>query len=273
MSKKYFEYFIYALCFFIVLVAVFGSILAPHDPNEIDLANKFAQNSAVNIFGTDHLGRDIFSRILVGAKISILSTFATIVLIIALGTIVGFIAGFGNAKLDNLLMRICDVFMCFPTIVLALFFVGILGTGLVNVIIAIAMTHWAWYARIIRSIVLKLKNTEYVLVSKVCGSSNFWIFKKHFAKPILMQLLVLSSLDIGHIMLHVSGLSLLGLGVKAPQSEWGIMIADTKDYILTHYELVLYPGIAMLVVIVAFNILGDILRDKFDNNIKEDTHG
>ncbi|MBT0879189.1 MULTISPECIES: nickel ABC transporter permease subunit NikC [unclassified Campylobacter] len=273
MSKKIYEYFVYFLCAFIILLALFGKYYAPYSANEINLANKFASNSLLHIFGTDHLGRDIFSRILEGAYISILATFSTIIIIIVLGVSVGFIAGFSNNKIDNFLMRICDIFLCFPTIVLALFFVGILGTGLLNIIIAIALTHWAWYARIIRSIVLKLKNTEYVLISKTCGASNFKIFKKHFAKPICMQLLVLSTLDLGHIMLHISGLSLLGLGVKAPQAEWGIMIAETKDYILTHYELILYPGIAMLIVIIAFNLLGDILRDKFENLIQVESHG
>lgn len=272
MSKKIYEYFIYFLCILIILLAIFGKYLAPYDANEIDLTNKFATSNLYHIFGTDHLGRDILSRLLVGSSISIISTFVTIIIIVVLGVLVGFIAGFSNNKIDNFLMRICDIFLCFPTIVLALFFVGILGTGLLNIIIAIALTHWAWYARIIRSIVFRLKNTEYVLISKTCGASNFAIFKKHFAKPIFMQLLILCTLDLGHIMLHISGLSLLGLGVKAPQAEWGIMIAETKDYILTHYELILYPGIAMLIVIVAFNLLGDILRDKFDNYIKEVNH-
>lgn len=263
---------IYFLCIAVILLAFFGEYLAPYDPNAIDLSNKFAANSTEHFFGTDHLGRDIFSRILVGAKISIISSFASVLLICILGTIVGFLAGFGTSSLDNALMRICDIFLCFPTIVLALFFVGILGTGLSNVIIAIALTHWAWYARIIRSIVLKLKNTEYVMISKMCKRSSFWILRKHFAKPILMQLIVLATLDIGHIMLHIAGLSLLGLGVKAPTPEWGIMIADCKDYILTHYEMIFYPGIAMLFTIAIFNIFGDLIRDKFDNYIHEGVH-
>lgn len=268
MMKRNVEYFIYFMSIFIVFVAFFGSFFAPFDPDEIDLANKFSQISSIHLLGTDHLGRDEFSRILYGAGLSLKSTFLTLVLILFSGVSIGFIAAFGGGKVDNFLMRICDIFLSFPTIVLALFFIGIFGTGLINVIIAIAITHFAWYARIVRSIVLKLKNKEYVLISKTSGANSFDIFAKHFFLPISSQLIVLATLDLGHIMLHISGLSLLGLGVKAPEAEWGLMISEAKEYIFSHYELILYPGIAMLIVIVVFNMLGDILRDKLSPYIE-----
>ena len=259
---RVFKILIFALAFLIVFTSLFGPLLTPYDPSDIDLANKFANISSSHLLGTDHLGRDELSRLLYGAQISLLSTFVTLCLILILGLVIGSLAGFLGGKIDNVLMRICDVFLSFPTVVLALFFVSVLGTGLINVVIAIALTHWAWYARIIRSIILKLKNKEYVLISRASGASKFETFRSCFFGPISSQCAVLASLDIGHIMLHVSGLSFLGLGVKAPNPEWGVMISEAKEYIFTHYELVLYPGAAIFMVVCVFNILGDMLRDK-----------
>lgn len=266
--KKYFEIFIIIVAILIVFLAFFGSNLAPYDPNLINLSNKFAPISFEHLLGTDHLGRDEFSRLLYGAEISLKSVFLTLMLILILGVSIGAFSGFMGGRVDNVLMRICDLFLSFPTIVLALFLVGILGVGLVNVIIAIALTHWAWYARIVRAIVLNLKNQEFVLVSKVSGASSFRNFRQNILPNITSQLIVLATLDIGHIMLHISGLSFLGLGVKAPTPEWGIMISDAKEFIFTNSNLILYPGIAIFIVVCVFNILGDILRDKLDTNLE-----
>lgn len=254
----------------IVFLAFFGSNLAPYDPNLVDLNLKFAPISSEHWLGCDHLGRDELSRLLCGASVSLKSTFLTLVLILIVGIIVGGTSGFVGGRLDQIAMRICDIFISFPTVVLALFLVGILGTGLVNVIIAIAMTHWAWYARIIRSVVLSLKSKEYVLISKLSGATILQNFRKNMLKPIISQCAILITLDIGHIMLHISGLSFLGLGVKAPTAEWGIMISDAKDYIFSHWELIFYPGFAIFVVVFVFNILGDLLRDKLDVSVKFD---
>lgn len=265
---KKFECFIIFLSLMIVFLAFFGEFFATHDPNLIDLSNKFAPISKEHFLGTDHLGRDEFSRLMYGASLSLKSVFVTLCLIITIGVFVGSFSGFVGGRIDMVIMRFCDVFLSFPTVVLALFLVGILGIGLVNVIIAIALTHWAWYARIVRSIVISLKNKEYVLISKTSGASPFVNFKKNMLKPIFSQIIVLSTLDIGHIMLHISGLSFLGLGVKAPTPEWGIMISDAKEFIFTNSQLILYPGLAIFFVVCVFNILGDILRDKFDLNIE-----
>lgn len=264
MLKKYIIYIAFALAICVILTAIFGNYLVPYDPNEIDLLNKFAPFSKEHLLGTDHLGRDIFSRLISGTSVSFSATFATLLLIAVIGISVGATAGFMGGKVDQILMRICDVFFSVPTIVLALFLVGIFGTGLTNVVIAIATTHWAWYARIVRSIVLSLKNKEYVLISKMSGASGFSNFKQNMLRPIMSLCFVLASLDIGHIMLHISGLSFLGLGVKAPTPEWGIMISDAKDFIFIQPDLILYPGIAIFICVMSFNIVGDYLRDKFD---------
>ncbi|MFC2491995.1 MAG: nickel ABC transporter permease subunit NikC [Campylobacter curvus] len=247
-----------------VIFCVLAPVIAPYDPETIDLSAKFMPVCSEHILGTDHLGRDVFSRLLYGSSVSLGSTFATLGLILLIGVLVGAISGFAGGRVDQVLMRICDVFFSVPTIVLALFLVGVLGTGLINVIIAIAVSHWAWYARIVRSVVLSLKNKEYILITRISGASEAINFKKNMLRPILSQCVILGTLDIGHIMLHISALSFLGLGVRAPKAEWGIMISDAKDFIFTHSELMLYPGVALFLCVASFNIIGDHLRDKLD---------
>ncbi|TLD84790.1 nickel ABC transporter permease subunit NikC [Helicobacter trogontum] len=248
----------------LLLVAVIGPLFLPYAPNEIDLNNKFAPISTAHFLGTDHLGRDIFTRLVFGARISLSSVAIILLYIIVLGISIGGIAGFFGGKIDKFIMRVCDLFLSLPTIVLSLFLVGILGAGLENVLLAIALTHWAWYARIIRSIVLGLKHREFVLLSQVYGASNWQIFKRNMLTPISTQCLVLATIDIGHIMLHIAGLSFLGLGVQPPQAEWGIMLSDSKDYIFSNPELLFYPGLALFIAVALFNMLGDSLRDYFD---------
>ncbi|TLD99526.1 nickel ABC transporter permease subunit NikC [Helicobacter trogontum] len=248
----------------LLLVAVIGPLFLPYAPDEIDLNNKFAPISTAHFLGTDHLGRDIFTRLVFGARISLSSVAIILLYIIVLGISIGGIAGFFGGKIDKFIMRVCDLFLSLPTIVLSLFLVGILGAGLENVLLAIALTHWAWYARIIRSIVLGLKHREFVLLSQVYGASNWQIFKRNMLTPISTQCLVLATIDIGHIMLHIAGLSFLGLGVQPPQAEWGIMLSDSKDYIFSNPELLFYPGLALFIAVALFNMLGDSLRDYFD---------
>ena len=161
-------------------------------------------------------------------------------------------------------MRICDVFLTFPTFILALFFIGVLGVGLINVIIAIALTHWAWYARIVRSIVLETKQKNYVTAAKCAGSSRLKIVLKHIMPKVLSQVIILATLDLGHMMLHVAGLSFLGLGVQAPTAEWGVMINDAAPYIREHPELMIYPGICIFITVAVFNSIGEKLRDKYE---------
>ncbi|WP_066388679.1 nickel ABC transporter permease subunit NikC [Helicobacter himalayensis] len=258
-----------SLIVFLALFALFAPLFLPYVPNEIELDSKFAPPSFTHFLGTDYLGRDIFTRLVYGARISLGASLAIVCLILFFGISIGSISGFIGGRVDKIIMRICDLFFSLPTIVLSLFFVGILGSGLSNVIIAIALTHWAWYARIVRSIVFGLKNKEFVLLSKAYGASAFQSFKRNMLAPILTQCLVLASMDIGHIILHIAGLSFLGLGVQPPLAEWGVMLSDCKDYIWSNPELVLYPGVALFVSIALFNILGDSLRDYLDSDLED----
>ncbi|MDO5045920.1 nickel ABC transporter permease subunit NikC [Campylobacter sp.] len=264
--RKLSLYMAFFIAFVLVFTGIFAPFITPYDPNEIDLLAKFEPASLTHLLGTDHLGRDEFSRLIYATSVSLNSAFATLFIIISLGVIIGGTAGFTGGRTDQILMRICDVFFSIPTVILALFLVGILGTGLINVIIAIAVSHWAWYARIVRSIVLSLRNNEYILITVTSGASTLVNFRKNMLKPILSQCIVLATLDIGHIILHISGLSFIGLGVKAPMAEWGIMISDGKDHIFSHPELIYYPGFAIFLCVMSFNIIGDYLRDKLDVN-------
>ena len=252
----------------IVLSAVFASLIAPYSPYEIDLSNRFAPISSSHILGTDHLGRDVFSRLIYGSRMSLISVLAIMVIILLVSLIIGSAAGFQGGKIDNILMRISDVMLTFPTFILALFFIGILGVGLINVIIAIAFTHLAWYSRIVRSIVLETKEKNYVLASKCMGTPKLKIIMRHIMPQVLSQVGILATLDLGHMMLHVAGLSFLGLGVQAPVAEWGVMINDAAPFIRQHPELMIYPGLCIFITVAIFNSLGEYLKDKY--KIKED---
>ena len=199
---------------------------------------------------------------------SLISVLAIMVIILLISLIIGSAAGFLGGKIDNVLMRISDVMLTFPTFILALFFIGVLGVGLINVIIAIAFTHLAWYSRIVRSIVLETKEKNYVLASKCMGTPTLKIIIKHIIPQVLSQVGILATLDLGHMMLHVAGLSFLGLGVQAPVAEWGVMINDAAPFIRQHPELMIYPGLCIFITVAIFNSIGEHLKDKY--KIKED---
>ncbi len=255
-----------ALLLIVGALALSAPWLGLPDPEEVNLAEKLSAPSARHLLGTDHLGRDVLSRLIFGSRVSIGSVFAILLLIVGFSTFAGSLAGFAGGAVDSALMRICDIFLTFPTLILAMFFVGVLGTGLTNVILAIFLTHWAWYARIVRGIVLSLKSREFVLAARVAGTSRFRLVVRHILPSLAPQVLVLATLDIGHMMLHVAGLSFLGLGVQPPLPEWGVMIGDARQFIWTQPQLLLYPGLAIFVVVMAFNLLGDAMRDALDRS-------
>ena len=248
----------------LVLLAVLGPWLAPYDPTLVDLSERLLPSSSRHWLGTDHLGRDVLSRLIVGAQLSLGSVLMTLTLVLALGIGIGGLAGFVGGRIDMLLMRLCDMFLTFPTLVLAFFLIALLGTGLTNVIIAIALSHWAWYARMVRGMVIAQRGRDYVIASRLAGASRITRVRQHILPNVAGQLLVLASMDIGHMMLHVSGLSFLGLGVSPPTPEWGVMINDAKEFIWTQPQLLLWPGLMIFFSVMAFNLLGDALRDRLD---------
>lgn len=267
MAKKKLMWFALPTILGIIGMAIFAPYLAPYAPNEIHLEQRLMPSSADHLLGTDHLGRDTLSRIIWGARTSMGSVFVIVNLVLVFSLIVGSIAGYWGGALDSFLMRVCEIFLTFPTFILAMFLIGVLGMGMVNVILAIFLTHWAWYARMIRGMVLSLKNRDYILASKICGTPPWKIIFRHLLPPVVSQIIVLATLDIGHMMLHVSGLSFLGLGIQAPTPEWGVMISDARQYIWSQPELILYPGLMIFIGVLAFNIPGDMIRDSLDPSL------
>ena len=254
----------------LILIAILAPIIFPYDPTLGNLEDKFLPPSLEHWLGTDHLGRDILSRLGYGARISIFSVFIISLLIAISSFFVGIVAGYKGGILDNILMRICDVFLTFPAFILALFFIAIFGVGITNVILAIFLTHWAWYARMVRSIVLEVKTQKYIQAAKMLGGSDFKIMIKHILPAVFVQMIILITLDFGHMLLHISGLSFLGLGVQAPMPEWGVMIQDFAPYIMEYPLLMLYPGICIFISVAIFNTLGESLRDKYSlESLKE----
>jgi nickel transport system permease protein len=270
LQKRKMVVFSLAVLGLILSVAILAPWLAPHDPAEVDLEKKLLDPSLAHPLGTDHLGRDILSRLMYGARVSIGAVLAIVLSILALGFTVGTAAGYWGGWIDSLLMRFCDVFLTFPTFILAMFMVGVLGTGLTNVILAIVLTHWAWYARIIRGLILSLKNREYVLAARVAGTPRLRIVLRHLLPPVVAQLVILATLDMGHMILHVSGLSFLGLGVQPPTPEWGVMINDARQFIWTKPQLLMDPGLMIFLTVMAFNIPSDALRDMLDPSIRSE---
>ena len=251
----------------IVLGAVFLPFFAPYSPEFMDLDSILSPASSAHILGTDHLGRDIYTRLIFGARLSLGSVALILLLVLALGIGIGSACALQGGRVDNVVMRICDMFLSMPTTVISLLFIAVLGVGLANVIIAIALTHWAWYARLVRSLVLSLKSKEFVALFPVQGASKWQSYKANMLTPIASQCLVLATMDIGHFMLHIAGLSFLGLGVQAPQAEWGVMLSEGKEYMWSNAELLLYPGLALFVCVAVCNVVGDSLRDYFDVNV------
>ncbi|WP_019409373.1 nickel ABC transporter permease subunit NikC [Pseudomonas psychrophila] len=257
----------YVLVGVLLLLALFGAWVAPYDATLVNLDDRLLPASTSHWLGTDHLGRDVLSRLIVGTQLSLGSVVLVLALVLILGVTIGGVAGIVGGKVDMFLMRLCDMFLTFPTLVLAFFLIALLGTGLTNVIIAIALSHWAWYARMVRGMVLAQRNRDYVLASRLAGASRLTRLRQHVMPNVVGQLLVLASMDIGHMMLHVSGLSFLGLGVSPPTPEWGVMINDSKEFIWTHPQLLLWPGLMIFISVMAFNLLGDALRDRLDPSV------
>jgi nickel transport system permease protein len=253
-----------AIIILLVILSVAAPLISPHDPNAIDLAQRLQGMSLGHPVGTDHLGRDILSRLIYGTRVSLGAVAVILAMVLVLGIGVGSLAGYAGGRIDAVIMRFCDVFLTFPTFVLAMFMVGVLGTGIVNVVLAIALSHWAWYARIARSLVLSFKERDFVLAARVAGGSRLGVFFAHILPSVFVQFVVLCTLDIGHMILHIAGLSFLGLGVMPPMAEWGVMISDAREFIWTQPMLLFWPGLMVFCTVMAFNQLGDALRDRLD---------
>ncbi|MBP2557349.1 peptide/nickel transport system permease protein [Neorhizobium galegae] len=248
----------------LVLTAIVAPLIAPYDPNIINLGNTLKPPSAEHWFGTDELGRDIMSRIIYGTRISL--TIITIVSVIVgpIGLLVGTTAGYFGGWYDTIMMRITDIFLSFPSLILSLAFVAALGAGLENAIIAIGLTAWPPIARLARAETLTFRGADYISASRMQGASPLRIIIKSIMPMCLPSVLVRITLSMATVILTAAGLGFLGLGAQPPLPEWGAMIATGRRYMLDNWWLVAFPGGAILLVSLAFNLLGDGLRDALD---------
>jgi peptide/nickel transport system permease protein len=252
----------------LALIALLAPLIAPADPLKQVLSTRLKPPSAQHWFGTDQLGRDVLSRMIYGARISLLIGTVVVGLAASLGTIVGLVAGYAGGWLDEGLMRLTDVFLAFPALILAMAISGALGPSLTNAMIAIAIVSWPVYARLVRAQVLSLREREYVEAARSLGASSPRIVWQHILPNTLAPLLVQASFDMGGAILSAAGLSFIGFGAQPPTAEWGVMISDGRNYIVTQPWLSLFPGLAILLTVAAFNLIGDGLRDALDPRLR-----
>ncbi|MGG3450270.1 nickel transporter permease [Domibacillus aminovorans] len=252
------------IIFIMTLLALFPPFLAPNDPNLIDITHKLQGSSSKFPLGTDHLGRCILSRLIYGTRTSLGTAFLVMGLTMMISIPLGIYAGFRGGWVDYLFMRMCDILMAFPSLLLSLALIGILGPGLGNLILAMVLVHWVFYARVIRGMVLSVKEQNFILAAKVCGTPRLVIVIKHILPAIISQVVVLVFMDIGGVVLAISSFSFLGFGIQPPGAEWGMMINDSKPFFRNAPSLMLYPGMMILIVVVAFNLFGEALRDALD---------
>lgn len=245
------------------IVALFAPWLAPNDPTTVNLMAKLQGPSVEYPLGTDHLGRCILSRLLIGMQLSLGSATLIFICSLIIGLVVGTLAGYFGGWLDYILMRICETMMAFPNLLLVIGMVGMFGPGLKQVVIALIIVQWVYYARIFRGLVLSLKTENYVLAARVSGSSAFKIIRKHIIPNIMPPLLIMSTLEMGWSIMNISAMSFLGLGVQAPTPEWGMMILEGKSFVRSNMELMVYPGLCIMFVVIVFNVLGESLSELF----------
>jgi len=249
----------------IVLAAVFAPLVTGGvDPTKGVLRDALQSPSSAHPLGTDKLGRDLFTRIIYGARTSLSSAFAVVALIFIIGTIMGVLSGYFGGWVDAVIMRIADMMVAFPGMVFAMAIAGILGASVKNAVIAVALVSWTKYARLARSLVLKIRNRDFVSAAVVTGSKTGYILRKYMIPNIIPTLVITAATDIGGMMLELAGLSFLGFGAKAPLPEWGLMLNEGRQFISNAPWMMIYPGLAIFIVVVVFNMLGDGLRDILD---------
>ena len=248
----------------LMLASMLAPVLAPYDPGIQNLANRLARPSAAHWLGTDELGRDILSRILFGGQVTLGMVMAVVIMVAPLGLAIGCIAGYFGGTLDRVLMRVTDVFLSFPRLILALAFVAAIKPGVTSAVFAIVLTAWPPYARLARAETLTVRGTDYIAAVRLTGASSFRIILRHIVPMCIGSLVVRVTLDMSSIILTAASLGFLGMGAQPPSPEWGAMIATARRFILDQWWVPTIPGIAIFVASLAFNLLGDGLRDVLD---------
>lgn len=257
------------LILFLAFIAVFAPYIAPHDPIEINLKERLLAPNMEYPLGTDNLGRCMLSRIIYGARISLQIGIIVVGITSVIGITLGMIAGYYGGVLDELIMRGVDILLVFPGIILALVIAGILGPGLFNVMLALAIVGWTGYARVVRGVVLSVKEKEYVESARALGVGDWYIITRHILPSCVAPIIVIATLGMAYVILAAAALSFLGLGAQPPTPEWGSMLNNGKNFMRTAPHLTIFPGLAIMITILAFNFIGDGLRDALDPRVSE----
>ena len=254
---------------FFVLAAVFAPLVAPYDPNSQNLLGRMRPPGTVSrsfhyLLGSDELGRDLLSRLIYGARVSLFVAIASVILSGVVGVLLGMLAGYLRGWVELIVMRLVDVFLSIPAILLAIITVAVLGTGLVNVIVVLALTRWPRYARIAYGQTLSVANMPYVRLAAFMGASTPRVLLRHILPNIIGAVTVVATLEFGLMVLFEAGLSFLGLGVQPPTASWGAMLSSGRNYLATAWWIATFPGLCLFLLILAVNLIGDDLRDRFD---------
>lgn len=252
------------LALLVVCVAIFAPVIAPMDPYEAAMNDSLHPPGGAYLCGADKLGRDVLSRVIYGTRTSLTMTLCLVAVIFVLGTALGVIAGYFGGIVDTVIMRIADMMISFPGLVLAIAIAGLLGPNMVNAVVAISAVSWTKYARLGRSLVLKIKGELYIEAAVLTGTKTLHILTRYVLPNMVTTMIVTAATDIGSMMLEIAGLSFLGFGAQAPTPEWGLMLNEGRTYLAKAPWLMIYPGIAIVVVVVIFNMLGDSIRDLLD---------
>lgn len=252
------------LAVLIVLTAVLAPVIAPRDPLYAVMNDSLKAPCAEYICGADKLGRDVLSRVIFGTRSSLTMTLSLVAVVFVVGTSLGVISGFFGGAVDEIIMRISDMMISFPGLVLAIAIAGLLGPNMVNAVLAIAAVSWTKYARLSRSLVIKVKNSVFIEAAVLSGTKTHNIILRHILPNIISTMIITAASDIGTMMLELASLSFLGFGAQAPTPEWGLMLNEGRAYISKAPWLMIYPGIAIVIVVVVFNMLGDSIRDILD---------
>lgn len=245
----------------LLFIAIFASVLAPYDPFKVETGNRLKPPSSEHLLGTDDMGRDILSRILYGSRISIMVGVVVVAISLSLGVPLGAISGYFGGKIDSALMRITDIFLGLPSLILALAIAAALGRGIMNTMIAISITWWPWYARLVRGQTLSIREMGYIEAAKAAGGSSFRIILTHVLPNCISPIIVTASMDMGYTILAAAGLGFIGLGAQPPSPEWGLMVSIGRTYMMNYPWVATFPGLAILITVLGFNLVGDGLRD------------
>lgn len=245
----------------LIILSLFGEKLAPYDPLAINISDKLRAPQLAHLMGTDEMGRDVLSRIMAGTRYSTETVLVIMSSCLLIGILVGTFAGYFGGRVDEALMRITDIFLAFPPLILALAIVAALGPGLTNAMLAISFVWWPWYARMVRGQVLQIKEQQFVVAAQSIGARDTRIMFRHILPNCLMPIIVQASMDMGSALVTTAGLSFIGLGAQAPTPEWGAMVGIGRRYLLTAWWLSTFPGLAIFVTILGLNLLSDALQD------------